>query len=111
MHLSAFSSILLAAIVVRVAGHFSKLAGVSHSYSSTSLSATCNNIFRESQNTQIDLTRCLANVGGRLVFCGYSLSGDKIVLNCRCTDSTGTKRPTSINLSQRAYLLLTGRGT
>ncbi|UQC86301.1 uncharacterized protein CLUP02_11801 [Colletotrichum lupini] len=32
-------------------------------------------------------------------FCDCGLGSDKKILNCRCTDSTGTKQPSSLNLA------------
>ncbi|OBR09516.1 Cvnh domain-containing protein [Colletotrichum higginsianum IMI 349063] len=97
MHRSTILCALSAIVSLAYAGDFSKSCS-SISFRSTSISASCNDKFGDSVGTNIDLTRCLANVGGRLVFCDCGLAGDRSVLNCRCTDSTGTKKPTSIDL-------------
>ncbi|TIC95575.1 hypothetical protein CH35J_007898 [Colletotrichum higginsianum] len=106
MHRSTILYALSAIVSLAYAGDFSKSCS-SISFRSTSISASCDDKFGDSAGTNIDLTRCLANVGGRLVcrpsnpsfkFCDCGLAGDRSVLNCRCTDSTGTKKPTSIDL-------------
>ncbi|KAL2883851.1 hypothetical protein SGCOL_000484 [Colletotrichum sp. CLE4] len=89
------------------AGDFSKTCSGT-SYFSTTVTSNCQDKYQEdSYSTDLDMTKCLANVGGKIVcrpsspsfkFCDCGLAGDKKVLNCRCTDSTGTKRPSSLNL-------------
>ncbi|KAJ0271829.1 hypothetical protein COL940_010809 [Colletotrichum noveboracense] len=118
----AFSLVAAAAVQLVAAGDFSKTCN-SMSYFSTTLSAKCTNTDFEpyDEDTDLDLTRCLANVGGQVVcrpgspsfkFCDCGLAGDKKTLNCRCTDSTGTKKASSLNLvnlvevwSPRGYVL------
>ncbi|KAI3553768.1 hypothetical protein CABS03_03387 [Colletotrichum abscissum] len=91
---------LLAMAALQVAaGDFSATCSGT-SYFSTSVKSYCMDKYQEdSYSTDLDMTKCLANVGGRIVFCDCGLGGDKKqILNCRCTDSTGTKRPSSLNL-------------
>ncbi|KAH0425179.1 hypothetical protein CcaCcLH18_11113 [Colletotrichum camelliae] len=120
------SLVAAAAVQLVAAGDFSKTCN-SMSYFSTTLSAKCANNDYEPYDelTDIDLTRCLANVGGQVViaeltdnvitnpqcrpgspsfkFCDCGLAGDKKTLNCRCTDSTGTKKPSSLNLGMALH--------
>ncbi|KAF4868922.1 hypothetical protein CGCSCA1_v011966 [Colletotrichum siamense] len=104
----ALSLVAAAAVQLVAAGDFSKTCN-SMSYFSTTISAKCTNTDFEpyDEDTDLDLTRCLANVGGQVVcrpdspsfkFCDCGLAGDKKTLNCRCTDSTGTKKASSLNL-------------
>ncbi|KAK1534736.1 uncharacterized protein CCOS01_03488 [Colletotrichum costaricense] len=100
---------LLAMAALQVAaGDFSATCSGT-SYFSTSVKSYCMDKYQEdSYSTDLDMTKCLANVGGRIVcrpsnpsfkFCDCGLGGDKKqILNCRCTDSTGAKRPSSLNL-------------
>ncbi|KAK0377815.1 hypothetical protein CLIM01_04794 [Colletotrichum limetticola] len=115
---------LLAMAALQVAaGDFSATCSGT-SYFSTSVKSYCKDKYQEdSYSTDLDMTKCLANVGGRIVvsltprsqalsrsivgfklipsfkFCDCGLGGDKKqILNCRCTDSTGAKRPSSLNL-------------
>ncbi|KZL65396.1 hypothetical protein CT0861_06236 [Colletotrichum tofieldiae] len=140
MSLFTIASLILAANITQVvAGGFSATCE-SISYSSTTLSAWCQDSLLANTHTEIDLTRCLANIGGKVVvrhppqtpfavplptlqvcnnlfsfrwhrietkipspsfkFCDCGLSGDRKILNCQCTDSSGIKRPTSVNLGQ-----------
>ncbi|KAI3537504.1 hypothetical protein CSPX01_10092 [Colletotrichum filicis] len=90
---------LLAMAALQVAaGDFSATCSGT-SYFSTSVKSSCMDYQEDSYSTDLDMTKCLANVGGRIVFCDCGLGGDKKqILNCRCTDSTGTKRTSSLNL-------------
>ncbi|TDZ54032.1 hypothetical protein CTRI78_v006568 [Colletotrichum trifolii] len=106
--MKTYTALLLVAAATRVAagGFASSCSDIS--FSSTTLSANCDDNYQESFSADIDLTKCLANVGGKIVcrpsnpsfkFCDCGLSGDKKSLNCRCTDSSGKKQPTStVNL-------------
>ncbi|KAF4926579.1 hypothetical protein CGCVW01_v002868 [Colletotrichum viniferum] len=105
---TALSLVAAAAVQLVAAGGFSQTC-CCMSYFSTTLNANCENANYEPthESTDIDLTKCLANVGGKVVcrpgspsfkFCDCGLAGDKKTLNCQCTDSTGTKKATSLNL-------------
>lgn len=69
MHRFTILCALGAVISLAYAGDFSKSCS-NISYRSTSISASCDDSFGDSDGTSIDLTRCLANVGGRLVVGG-----------------------------------------
>ncbi|KZL69566.1 hypothetical protein CI238_00749 [Colletotrichum incanum] len=98
MRMTVVLSLVASAAVQVAAGDFSATCSGT-SYFSTSITSFCDSADQEStEKTDIDLKKCLANVGGRLVFCDCGLAGDKKTLNCRCTDASGTKKPTSINL-------------
>lgn len=64
----ALSLVAAAAVQLVAAGDFSKTCN-SMSYFSTTLSAKCTNTDYEpyDEDTHLDLTRCLANVGGQVV--------------------------------------------
>ncbi|KAK0368368.1 hypothetical protein CLIM01_14275 [Colletotrichum limetticola] len=102
----ALTLLATAAVQVAAGGFSATCSGTS--YFSTSIKSYCEASDQESTySSDIDLSKCLANVGGKLVvrvtspsfkFCDCGLAGDKKTLNCRCTDSKGVKQPTSINL-------------
>ncbi|KXH47918.1 hypothetical protein CSAL01_07321 [Colletotrichum salicis] len=106
MHMHTVFALLTASAVQLVAagGFSSTCSGMK--YSSTTLTADCKNNVIDSyfENHPINLADCLANLEAGLSpsfkFCDCGLAGDHKTLDCRCTDSTGTKRPSSVNLGQ-----------
>ncbi|TQN72733.1 hypothetical protein CSHISOI_02736, partial [Colletotrichum shisoi] len=115
MHRSTILCALSAIVSLAYAGDFSKSCR-NLAYQTTSVSASCDNGSDGSVRASINMEGCLANVGGTLVvgdpclplraassppsfkFCDCGLAGDRTVLSCQCTDSTGKKKPTSIDL-------------
>ncbi|KAK1488671.1 hypothetical protein CABS01_02301 [Colletotrichum abscissum] len=109
MHAFTVLALLTASAVQLVAaGGFASTCS-DMTYSGTTFTAQCKNNFVDPyfEKAPIDLSKCLANVGGKVVcrpkspsfkFCDCGLGSDKKILNCRCTDSTGTKQPSSLNL-------------
>ncbi|KAI3536133.1 hypothetical protein CABS03_05357 [Colletotrichum abscissum] len=114
MHITVVLSLLAAAAVEVAAKDFSATCFDTY-YESTTITSSCFRTGGDSgYTTRLDMTKCLANVGGKLVVRYFPMSSlklaspsfkycdcgiaDKKILNCRCTDSKGVKQPTSIDL-------------
>ncbi|CAI0645010.1 unnamed protein product [Colletotrichum noveboracense] len=108
MRMNTLLSLLTAVPIAQVAAKDFSESCSGMSYFSTSIKAFCFTADNEySNDSSLDLRSCLANVGGQVVcrpsnpsfkFCDCGLAGDKKTLNCRCTDASGTKKPSSLNL-------------
>ncbi|KAK1490428.1 hypothetical protein CTAM01_10717 [Colletotrichum tamarilloi] len=106
MHITVVLSLLAAAAVQVAAKDFSATCFDTY-YESTTVTSSCFRTGGDSgYTTRLDMTKCLANVGGKLVcrpsnpsfkYCDCGIA-DKKILNCRCTDSKGIKQQTSIDL-------------
>ncbi|KAK1849353.1 cyanovirin-n domain-containing protein [Colletotrichum chrysophilum] len=101
MRMNTLLSLLTAVPIAQVAAKDFSGSCSGMSYFSTSIKAFCFTADNEySNDSSLDLRSCLANVGGQVVFCDCGLAGDKKTLNCRCTDASGTKKPSSLNLGK-----------
>ncbi|KAF3798580.1 hypothetical protein GCG54_00010731 [Colletotrichum gloeosporioides] len=99
MRMNTLLSLLTAVPIAQVAAKDFSGSCSGMAYFSTSIKAFCFTADNEySNDSSLDLRSCLANVGGQVVFCDCGLAADKKTLNCRCTDASGTKKPSSLNL-------------